>query len=90
LVCPADAVVTQWQPLCGCIALKACLSECGADAALIDDPEAINVAYLLYSVVAVDDMHEALLRVIRFCLKQVAVVRGSHIRDGASVDWLVS
>ena len=53
--------------------LKACLLECGAGAALIDDPVAINIAMVLHSLAPIDDLHEALLRVIRFSFKQVLV-----------------
>ena len=66
-------VVTRWLPLRDCIALKTCLSECGANAALIDDPDAQNMATVLKWLAAIDALHDAVLRVIRLCLTQVAI-----------------
>ena len=70
---PAGALVTKWLPLQECLVLKACLLGSGADAALIDDPVALNIAMVLRSLAPIDDLHEALLRVIRFSFKQVLV-----------------
>jgi ferredoxin len=69
----SGTVVTRWLPLRECIALKACLSECGANAALIDEPEAQNMAMVLKWLAPIDHLHDAVLRVIRLCLTQVAI-----------------
>lgn len=68
--------------------LKACLLGSGADAALIDDPVALNIAMVLRSLAPIDDLHEALLRVIRFSFKQALVPCLASMSDtGLSRHW---